>query len=365
MRRVSIEPQWSIRLGEDQVLSPKLLALLVAVHERGSLSAASSALGASYRHAWDLLRQGEAVFGAPLLRMERGRGSTLTELGEKLVWAERRIAARLAPAIDSLSSELEAEVRSVLDATGARMRVHASHGFAIETLLRLMVQDGLPVTRKYIGSCEAVAALADGSCDAAGFHIPVGDFEAEVLERYRPWFDLRGHRAIVLATRRQGLMVAPGNPRKIYGLPDLARADVRFINRQQGSGTRLLLECMMRRDGMSPESVHGFEHGEYTHAAVAAFVASGMADVGMGIETPAREFGLDFVPMATERYFLLLDQQALAKPLAQTMLRVLHGEDFRRAVDRLAGYAIIEPSQPRTLADTFASLRLKGRARPR
>lgn len=356
MRRVSIEPYWAIRIDGDALLPPKLLPLLAAIHERGSLAAASAALGASYRHAWELVRQGEAMFGAPLLHMERGRGSTLTELGEKLVWAERRIAARLAPGLDSLASELEAEVRSVLDRSDT-LRVHASHGFAIETLLRLMAEAELPVARKYIGSVEAVAALADGSCDVAGFHVPLGEFEAEVLEHYKPWFQARSQRVIGLATRRQGLMVAPGNPCKVYGLADLLRPDVRFINRQPGSGTRLLLECMLRRDGLAAESIRGFEHGEYTHAAVAAFVASGMADVGVGIEAPAREFGLDFVPLATERYFLLLDEQALAKPLTQEMLRTLQSEAFHRALQRLAGYALVEPSAPATLAATFSSLR--------
>lgn len=356
MRRVSIEPHWTIRLDDGQTLSPKLVALLTEVHARGSLSAASNILGASYRHAWELVRQGEAMLGAPLLRMERGRGSTLSELAEKLVWAERRIAARLGPELDSLASELEAEVRGALDRSDT-LRVMASHGFAIETLLRLMANENLPVSRRYLGSVEAVAALAAGDCDVAGFHVPVGDFETEVLERYKPWFDLRAHRVISLATRRQGLMVAPGNPRKVYGLADLLRPDVRFINRQPGSGTRLLLECMLRRDGLAPERIHGFEQGEYTHAAIAAFVASGMADVGLGIETPAREFGLDFVPMASERYFLLFDEATLAKPLAQDMLRVLHSAEFAQAVQRLAGYALIAPSQPETLSATFASLR--------
>jgi molybdate transport repressor ModE-like protein len=356
LKRVSIEPHWTIRLDATEALPPRLLGLLTAVHERGSLAAASVALGASYRHAWELVRQGEALFGAPLLHMERGRGSRLSELGEKLVWAERRIAARLAPELDSLASELEAEVRRVLD-RGDALRVHASHGFAIETLLRLMAEAGLPVVRRYLGSVEAVQALAEGGCEVAGFHVPVGDFEAEVLERYRRWFDLRGQRVIALATRRQGLMLAPGNPRKIHDLADLLRPEVRFINRQPGSGTRLLLECMLRRAGLDAAAVPGFEHGEYTHAAVAAFVASGMADVGFGLETPAREFGLDFAPLATERYFLLLDAPTLDKPLLRELLRVLHGDAFREAVQRLAGYAVIEPRAPATLTQTFTSLR--------
>ena len=115
MHKVFIRPQWTItRPGsapDGDALSPRLLTLLVHVAGHGSLSAACRATGQSYRHAWDTIRHGEAWFGAPLLRMERGRGSTLTPLAEKLVWADRRIAARLAPSLDSLASELEVELQ--------------------------------------------------------------------------------------------------------------------------------------------------------------------------------------------------------------------------------------------------------------
>ena len=356
MRRVSIEPQWTIRQDDGQTLSPRLLALLLAVHEKGSLAAACLAMGASYRHAWDLVRQGEAMFGAPLLSMQRGRGSNLTELGARLVWADLRINARLTPALESLASELEAEIRAVLDEAAPPLRVHASHGFAIETLFRLLGEGGMELERRYLGSHEAVVSLANGACDIAGFHIPVGEFEAEVLARYTPWFDLRTHRVLCLATRRQGLMVAPGNPAKIYSLRDLVRSDVRFINRQLGSGTRLLLECMLRREGIAPAAVHGFESGEFTHAAVAAFVASKMADVGFGIETPARQFGLEFIPVASERYFLLLDERALSKPQVQSMLALLRSDAFRLAVNRLSGYAVVDPGEVQTVAEAFAPM---------
>ncbi len=353
---LSIQPHWTIRRADGNVLPPRLLALLLQVHERGSLAAACQHLGVSYRHAWDMVRQGGALFGAPLLTMERGRGSRLSRLGERLVWAERRINARLAPMLDSLASELEAELRSVSCSHSSPLRIHASHGFAIEKLFDSLQRGGLPLERRYVGTQEAVAALHDGDCDLAGFHVPQGRFEREVLDSYATWLNPREQRLIPLATRRQGLMVAPGNPCKVYGLHDLLRPDVRFINRQRGAGTRLLLECMLRDEGIDATRIQGFEHGEYTHAAVAAYVASGMADVGLGVETPARAFRLDFMPLAAERYFLLCRADALEAPTLRALLRHLEAGELRSALDALPGYTMAQTPAPLTFRQAFGAL---------
>ena len=353
MHKVSIHPQWTIKQADGQMLSLRLLALLVQVHEHGSLSAACRQSGASYRHAWELVRSGEVMFGAPLLDMERGKGSKLTALGETLVWADRRIAARLNPALASLSSELEVAIGRVVTTDPAPLRVHASHGFAVEKLLDALVLQHVPVECKYVGSLEAVASLHDGGCDLAGFHVPIGDFEGHVLEDYARWLDSRTCRVICTVVRRQGLIVAAGNPRKIYDVRDLCRPDVRFINRQRGSGTRLLLECLLAQAGIDSGAIHGFEHGEYTHAAVAAYVASGMADVGLGVETPARQFKLDFIPIASERYFLLGHADALDQPQLKTLLDILRSQDFRDSVNRLPGYSFTDSGAIQTLSQAF------------
>jgi molybdate-binding protein len=172
----------------------------------------------------------------------------------------------------------------------------------------------------------------------AGFHLPVGPLQAALLAHYRRWLSADGLSVIDLATRRQGLMVAAGNPKKIYDLGDLLRPGVRFINRQAGSGTRLLLEALLQREGVPSGEIHGFEQGEFTHAAVAAYVASGMADVGFGLETPARQFGLDFQPLAVERYFLVCRSDQLGSPALQALQAVLADPAFAQAVDALPGY---------------------------
>ncbi len=338
MFRVAIAPHWTIEGPEGRGLGTRVVELLVQVDEHGSLAGACTASGVSYRHAWQLLREGEGLFGQPLLVMSRGKGSELTPLGERLVWAQRRIQARLSPVLDSLASEVNAEIRKALNAAPERLRIHASHGFAVQTLHEFMERAGLAHELKYCGSAEALASLGNGGCDVAGFHVPMGEFEAEAVAHYRPWLDAARHRVIRLATRRQGLMVAPGNPKRIYDVADLARPDVRFINRQPGAGTRYLLDLMLRQRGIAPARIRGYEQCEFTHAAVAAFVASGMADAGFGVEVPAREFKLEFIACHQERYFLLCDAAALDTPDVQRMLETLRSEAFRSAVDALPGY---------------------------
>ncbi|OYV01350.1 MAG: LysR family transcriptional regulator [Burkholderiales bacterium PBB5] len=355
MKRISIKPVWTIQDSDGPALPTRLLDLLVQVQAQGSLLAACQQLGLSYRHAWDLVRQGEAVFGTTLLHMERGKGSTLTALGEKLVWADHRIHARLRPVLESLASELATEIAQVSARQPAVLRLQASHGFAIERLVERLAQAGLAVEHKYGSSTAAAAALHDGACDLAGLHVPLGPLQDAALAHYGRWLQADDLVLIDMATRRQGLMLAPGNPRKVYELADLLRPEVRFINRQAGSGTRQLLEGLLKQAGLATSRIAGYEQGEFTHAAVAAFVASGMADVGFGLETPARQFKLDFVPLANERYFLVCKAQALQLPIMDTVLATLRSESFATAVNALPGYRAVDAGQITPMRQAFPS----------
>lgn len=367
MHKVTIQPQWTISSPQGGALSPRLVDLLVGVHEHGSLLGACQAANVSYRHAWQLLREGESMMGTPLLVMSRGKGSILTPLGDKLVWADRRIRARLSPVLDSLASELQAEIEKVSSPTTPLLRVHANHGFAVEALRSRLLASGVAHEFRYCGSVEAVAALNNQGCELAGFAVPLGAFEPAVVEHYRPWLVARPYRLIHVAVRSQGLMVAPGNPRRVYEPKDLARPGVRFINRQPGSGTRLLLDLLLQQAGVAPSRISGFEQCEYTHAAVAAFVASGMADAGYGIETPARQFKLDFIPSQRERYFLLCDERTLERADVQGLLEILRGPAFQDTVDALPGYQAEGAGRVLTLAEAFATFAppAPSRVRPR
>ena len=352
MFKVQIQPKWTLHAADGQPLPARLIDLLLGIRGSGSLAATCRDLGLSYRYAWGLLQSSRALFGAPLLRASRGRGARLTALGERLVWADQRITARLAPTLDSLASEIEVELERALTAQAAPPRLHAAHGFAVETLRRFLDQADTPIDLKYRSPDEALAALRAGDCDLAGVHLPVGEFERDILAHYAGRIDPIGDRALHLATRRIGLIVAAGNPKRIRTLADLLREDVRFIHRQPGSGARLLLEHMLARQGHSIREVRGCGIDELTHAAVAAYVASGMADAGFGLETPARRYGLDFVPIASEHYFFLVRAQTLAAPGLADMLEILRSEAFRRELGLLPGY---DADRCGTVQDLYAA----------
>ncbi len=328
------------------------MRLCAAVQEHGSLSAAARQLGLSYRHAWGLIREANQAFGSPLMLMERGRGGQLTRLGEVLLWADRRIAARLSPALDSLSSELSTEMERVLS-HAAPVRIQASHGFAVQVLRETLVESGLNFDLRYTSSAEALAALARQECDFAGFHIPEGPMQSAALSPYLAALGSRPLRLVNLATRAQGLMVPPGNPLGIHAIADLGRRGARFVNRQPGSGTRLLIDLLLAQHGVDRNRMAGYEVWEYTHAAVAAYIASGMADVGIGIETAARRFNLDFIPLLTERYFLACLPETECPPGINDVLGLLRAPELRRRIAELPGYDARTCGSVLSLIDAF------------
>jgi putative molybdopterin biosynthesis protein len=145
-----------------------------------------------------------------------------------------------------------------------------------------------------------------------------------------------------LVHREQGLLVAPGNPLGLSGVADLARPGLTYVNRQRGAGTRVLLDYELARSGIDPADVVGYEREEPTHLAVAAAIASGRADCGMGVLAAARAFGLDFVPVTREPYDLVLERDALGLPLLAPFWDLLQSPVFRSAVEDLGGYETTE-----------------------
>jgi len=294
-----IHPEWSLKGRKGSAVSlPLLLKLLTAIRDQGSISSAAASANLSYRHAWGVLRAFELEFSSPLLQKSRGKGTSLTPLAEKLIWADKRTTARLTPILESFASELEA----ILTSESAALRITASHGFAVDVLIKQLNADNVPVEINYRSSLEAVAALSHNECDLAGFHVPVGEFK-QAGKPYLKWLNPQQHALIHLAYRTQGLFIAKGNPKKIKGLADLLRKDLRFVNRQTGSGTKILLELLLAKEKINTRNIADYDSAEFTHAAVAAYIASNMADVGFGVETAARRFDLDFIPIARDDFW--------------------------------------------------------------
>jgi len=180
-------------------------------------------------------------------------------------------------------------------------------------------------------------ALAQGRCDIAGFHLPEGGLETDFFFHRRA-FKARDHTLIRCATRTQGLMVAAGNPKSIRALPDLTRRDVRMINRQPGSGTRLELDQLLREASIDAASIAGYEAFEFTHLAVAATIASGMSDAGFGIEAAAAQYKLGFIPLLRERYYLACRSEIVDARPVSSLIAVLKSPEFAALTGQLAGY---------------------------
>ncbi len=356
MFKILIKTQWLVKgTGQVHERLPQLLDLLTAMDEEGHLTGAAQKLGISYRHAWRLVKLGSRIFGAPLVTMTRGRGTTLTLLGTKLLWANKRVGARLEPILDSLASELEVEIERALTDTTAVLRIHASHGFAVETLRDFLAAKHVPIDLKYRGSMEALASLCRSNCELAGFHVPIGDLQPAVLSFCAKW--LKPDQLVInLATRRQGIIVPHGNPRKILSIRDLAQPGLRLVNRQLGSGTRVLLDLLLKRHNVDSRRIVGYDTGELTHAAVAAYIASGMADAGLGLEVAAKRFNLGFVPTVTERYFFGCQENSLASPVVAEVLKILSSPEFKAAVNGLPGYDACACGTVMRVAEAFADL---------
>ncbi|HTD05932.1 substrate-binding domain-containing protein [Undibacterium sp.] len=358
MYKITINPHWQIATESNQATdTTMLIRLLVLIQQTGSIALAAKAAGLSYRYAWGLLHDAEALFNGPLVISGRGRGTALTALAEKLMWADRRIAARLSPLLESLASELANELDRIQADNQPALRIDASHGFAVAALLEQIQAAALPVELRYRNSSEALAALSRKECDLAGFHVPIGAHEQQAVTQYLRWLDPERHALIHLAVRTQGLFVASGNPLDVKSLSDIVRGRLRFVNRPQGSGTRMLLEFMLAELGIAPAEINGFESAEFTHAAVAAYIASGMADAGLGVETAARHFGLDFIPLVQERYFFAIARDAIQLPLMQQIIGILQSASFKCTLGRLAGYDGADAGDILNLGHAFSSSR--------
>ncbi len=215
-----------------------------------------------------------------------------------------------------------------------------SHDLALDLLAQFLAErhEGLRLVSANVGSLGGLVALRRGEAHLAGTHLldpETGEYNTAYVRRYLP-----GQRValVTLAGREQGWLVARGNPLGLSGWDDAARPDVRLVNRQRGAGTRVLLDYELGRRGIAPAVVRGYEREEYTHLAVAAAVASGAADAGLGIQAAARALRLDFVPLAHEPYELAIPQAVYESERLRPLLDLLTDDAFRAAVAAMPGY---------------------------
>ena len=277
---------------------------------------------------------GEKLFATPL---PRGSGliTSLTRADGII-----RIPA-LSEGLDE-DEETVAELLRPLDEIHHTVVMVGSHDLTLDLLASLLRRSYPPLflSSQNVGSLGGLLAIKNGICHLAGSHLldpDTGEYNFPYIRQYLQGTPVR---VIHLVNREQGLIVQKGNSKKVKGLKDLQREEVSFINRQKGSGTRILLDHLLKTLSLDPRQIRGYEREEFTHMAVASSVASGRVDAGLGILSAARALHLDFIPIGTERYDLVIPSVYFQGKEVQKILEAIRSREFKDMVLRMGGYDV-------------------------
>lgn len=282
-------------------------------------------------------RVGDRVVAAPL---SRGAGVITS-----LVRADGIV---LIPAgTQGLDAGDPVDVRLYLDPAWVERTIVAmgSHDLTLDLIAERLPRRGRRLTSANVGSLGGLIALSKNEAHVGGSHLLDPETGAYNLTYIRQYLPGRTVNLVGFIRRTQGLLVASGNPKGIRDLNDLTRADLAFVNRQRGAGTRVLLDFLLRQAGIDATSIRGYTQETYTHLTVAAAVAAGQVDCGMGIEAAAAQYELGFLPLAEERYDLVVPEEHFRSPVFQPVLDVLADAALHRAILALPGYALPEIGQ--------------------
>ena len=244
--------------------------------------------------------------------------------------------------LDSLE-KVRAELLKPLNRIENTVVIVGSHDNTLDILadqIRYHTSCGdITLSSSHVGSMGGLMSLKKGLCHLAGSHLLDEEDGSYNLSYIRKYLSEKKVRVVNLVLRDQGLILPKGNPKKIKGIEDLGRPDIRFINRQPGSGTRILLDYKLKQAGIDHKFIDGYQLDEYTHMSVAVAVLSGAADVGLGIFAAARALDLDFIPVVTEQYDLIIDESFMDSRKIQILLETINGKPFKDRVMALGGYS--------------------------
>lgn len=267
--------------------------------------------------------------------LPRGAGSITT-----LTRADGII--RIPALSEGIDQAAEVSVELLRDASEIHRTVVVigSHDLTLDVLADELGPRNVYLSSSHVGSLGGLLALRHRTCHLATSHLldeETGLYNWPYIKRYLADIPVRVFHGVM---REQGLMVRKGNPKSVRGLEDLVREDVTFINRQAGAGTRVLLDYHLARLGLHPARIRGYQMEEYTHTSVAVAVLSGVADVGMGVLAAARALDLEFIPVATEQYDLVIPEEYLKDEKIVTLLDVVRSPRFKNRVLALGGYGV-------------------------
>ena len=225
--------------------------------------------------------------------------------------------------------------------------VIGSHDPLLDELADMMhvENDSVYMSSAHVGSMGGIMAIRRGEAHAAGCHLldtATGKYNLAFMKKY---FPKGGVRLIRCVGRQQGMMVAKGNPLKIQRFSDIAKEGIRYVNRQKGSGTRILTDYLCKQENLNTDAIYGYDREELTHTSVAAQIVSGSADAGMGIYSAAKLYDLDFIPICIEEYDLIIPDHAWDTPQVQQLIETLKSDAFKEKILALGGYTVENPGE--------------------
>lgn len=336
------------------VLSNPLIDLLDAVKRTGSLTAASKELGYSYRHLWNEVNTWEKELGAELLASGRGKSGVLTPFAEKLLWANKEVQAKYHKQLLDLKAGITQTFSRALKENWDPVKIAGCPDMAIDILRQVAVNKGQDLEVNFSSSLEGLKSLASGECDIAGFNFPVASGrDSEACRLFSPYLSPEKIVVISFASRLQGLAVAKGNPKKIHSIMDIAFKKAKFINRKEGTGTRLLFDQLLQASGLSASDISGYHDYAASLSMTAVSIASGKADAGICTANIAEESNLDFIPLAKEIYYLACSKDFLASGKGVNFLDFLVSIDWNLHTAQLQGYDFSHIGESKNSEDIF------------
>ncbi len=316
-------------------LIQQILGLPMAEGEKVRAHLARSLLSPVGMEEWVRVKLGQVGDKLIATPLNRGAGVIMS-----LVRADGLLRIPIASEGEPAGAEVAVELWRPREHVEKTLVVTGSHDTALDLLANHIHHFHADefMASSHLGSLGGLLALARGEAHMAGSHLldeRTGVYNDSYIRRYLP----KQQVAVVnMAQRIQGLMVAKGNPLGISSIRDLARSGMRFINRQRGAGTRVLLDYWLNQEQIDATAIYGYGREEFTHLAVAAAVAAGSADVGLGILAAASAFDLDFIPIGEERYELVIPERHFELPLVQHLLAILNSDEFKREMVGMGGY---------------------------
>lgn len=312
---INLSLQQTLQIDQQAFELNDILNLFNLIQREKNLRIATAELGYSYRKAWNLIKHLEQQLEQSLVFMERGRGTCLTTRGKKLLTILQDNQYALNMALTQQAQIANHLLQTQLSESQI-LKIMASDNVKLCHL-----REQMSLSLEIVGSMKALKAYAQGECVIAGFHLPVGELGFEMLLRYQAYLNHDDYCFVLIDYREQGLISAKELP--VYSLKQAVVEKLRFVNRQLDSGTRDLLDLLLKQTGLDARSLKGYQHEEHTHLAVASLIAAKEADVGLGIRTAAERLHLHFEPLAVEYYFLLLSKSQLLVPEIYSLLTKL------------------------------------------